>query len=108
MKFNELINETPHIFLLKKNGEDIEYDFKREFGPEWVKDVIGFYKDKKISNATGKTTKNWNLDDNDLKKLSKELENNPLFRIAFKIDYNSLDLKTQNELKKYLPKSLFL
>ena len=98
MKFKELLDETPHVFIMNKDGEDIYIDFKREFGVKWIKVLLNIFKANKLK---GKT-----LSKSDKEEITNNLKSDMFFKMALKTDYKQLDNKQQTQLKNTLPKAI--
>ena len=98
MKFKELLDETPHVFIMNKDGEDVYIDFKREFGIRWIKVLLNIFKANKLH---GKS-----ISVKEKKEIIKNLKSDMFFKMALKTDYKELDSKEQLKLNNVLPKEI--
>jgi len=98
MKFKELLDETPHVFIMNKDGEDVYIDFKREFGIQWIKVLLNIFKANKLH---GKS-----ISVKEKKEIIKNLKSDMFFKMALKADYKELNSKEQSKLKNVLPKEI--
>lgn len=91
MKFKtfylKTLNETPHVLLYS----DQFFDFRRENGSEWVKQLADLYKKHKDK----------------VKEMTKNLLGDMFFKIAFKTDIKKIDKSELEKLHKVLPKEFF-
>lgn len=111
-----ILNESPHSFLLDNDTMEVCWDFYEEDSPTtWMEQLVTLYRDKHIEsarpngNATldGDIIESIDFEDDELEEVTNNLMYGFEFIAVAHEDFKRCSPKLQADLKKYLPPKLY-